>query len=112
VGRIGGHDELVELAMMHWGDFNVTRFSSERFGVACRLAMSDFLISFMIRAVGFATCWGVFLLGLFLRIPQSGQGSIIFLFLLGGKLGSQVPRCHKRDFPDFVRIIFLSFLIV
>jgi hypothetical protein len=28
--------------VVHRGDFNVTRFPSERSGVACRLAMSDF----------------------------------------------------------------------
>jgi hypothetical protein len=43
VGRASRLDELVDHALVHWGgDFNVTRFPSERSGVACRLAMSDF----------------------------------------------------------------------
>jgi hypothetical protein len=32
----------VEHAMVHWGDFNVTCFPSEKSEVACCLVMSDF----------------------------------------------------------------------
>jgi hypothetical protein len=103
-------DELAGLMSwlnMSWcigGDFNVTRFPSERSRVDCRLAMSDFSDFLHEQGLLDLPLAGVFLLGLLLRILRSGQGLIVFLSLLIGKPGFQV--CLKRGFPAFVRIIF------
>jgi hypothetical protein len=92
------------------GDFNVTRFPTERSGVACRLALSDFSEFLHDQGLLDLPLAGVFLLGLLLRILRSGQRLIVFLFLLNGKPSFQV--CLKRGFPAFVQIIFLHFSIV
>ena len=56
------------------GDFNVTRFPSERSGVACRLAILDFSDFFHEQGLlDLPLAGGIFLPGLLLRILRSGQ---------------------------------------
>jgi hypothetical protein len=106
-------EELVGL-MSWWnlpwcigGDFNITRFPSERSGAGCRLAMSDFA-DFLheqglldLPLIGGLFTWSL------AQDPPCGLGSISFLSPLSGKTSFLV--CPKKGFPAFVRIIFLSF---
>jgi hypothetical protein len=78
-------------------NFSFSLLYSQTFGVASRLAMSDFS-DFLHEHKG------VFLLGLLLKILRSGQELIVFSSLLTGKPGFQV--WLKRGFPAFVQIIF------